>query len=296
MQDRIYKSPEGEAEIKRIYGEALKLWPVENQHLWLPTRFGKTFAIASGPADAPPLLLFHGSGSNSLTWGGDVEAWSRDYRVYAIDIIGEPGFSDPGRPDWHTSAYVEWMDDILDALVLESAALVGMSLGGWLVLSYAAARPEKVSSLVLICPGGLSNERISFVFKALFFMMLGKWGQKRVIRLVGHTDSSAEGENPQSAIPQEMVDFMSLVGRQFRHRKGRLPKLSDAGLAQLRMPVKMYFGQEDALLDAPTAVARLREHVPHAQIEFLPAVGHVILRKTDETLVFLGSCQPGKAV
>jgi pimeloyl-ACP methyl ester carboxylesterase len=269
---------------------------VENEQLWLPTRYGKTFAIASGPVKAPALLLFHGSGSNTLTWMGDVATWSQSYRVYAIDIIGEPGFSDPSRPDWHTSAYVEWMNDLLDALGLDAAALLGMSLGGWLVLSYSMAHPEKVSSLVLICPGGLSKERLSFMFKAVFFMMLGKWGHRQVMKLVGHRDSSGEGVSSTSDIPQEMLDFMSLVGRQFRHRRGSLPKASDSGLAQLRMPVKMFFGQEDALLNASSAVSRLRAKVPHAQIELLAGVGHVILGKADEILAFLNNCRPGKAV
>ena len=119
-------------------------------------------------------------------------------------------------------------------------------------------------------------------------MLLGKWGHKRMMRLVGHRDFGRQ----ESAIPQEMLDYMSLVGRQFRHRRGSLPKVSDAGLAKLGMPVKMFFGQEDALLDAPSAVARLRQNVPQAQIEFLAGVGHVILRKTDEILNFLNSGQP----
>ena len=91
----IYKSAEGAHAIRERYLKFLKHRPVANQHLRVPTREGETFVVACGDETAPPLLLFHGSAGNSAMWMGDVAAWAPHFRVYAIDMIGEPGLSAP---------------------------------------------------------------------------------------------------------------------------------------------------------------------------------------------------------
>jgi pimeloyl-ACP methyl ester carboxylesterase len=52
---------------------------------------------ACGQPDAPPLVLLHGAGFNSVSWMGDVATWAQRFRVFAVDIIGHPGLSAPTR-------------------------------------------------------------------------------------------------------------------------------------------------------------------------------------------------------
>ena len=61
----IYKTEAGGREILRRYEETLAQWPLPADHLRVPTREGETFVLACGPDAAPPLLLFHGSGTNA---------------------------------------------------------------------------------------------------------------------------------------------------------------------------------------------------------------------------------------
>lgn len=96
----IYKSAEGERAVRERYLEVLKHWPVANQHLRVPTREGETFVVSCGAENARPLLLFHGAAANSAMWMGDVSVWAAHFRVYAIDMIGEPGLSAPHAPHW----------------------------------------------------------------------------------------------------------------------------------------------------------------------------------------------------
>jgi pimeloyl-ACP methyl ester carboxylesterase len=62
------------------------------------------------------------------------------FRVYAVDIVGEPGRSAPARPPLGSDDYAGWLDDVFDALGLARASLVGASLGAWLALDYATRR------------------------------------------------------------------------------------------------------------------------------------------------------------
>ena len=57
MPNSIYKSPEGEAEILALYGEALAALGSEHRSLTVGTRYGDTHVLAVGPGDAPPVLF-----------------------------------------------------------------------------------------------------------------------------------------------------------------------------------------------------------------------------------------------
>ena len=134
----IYKSEAGRQAIEAFYRKVLARWPVTNEHVSVRTRHGETLVIACGPIDGPPVLLLHGSGSNSAVWIRDVAEWAKHYRVYAVDVIGEPGLSAQSRPPLRSGAYVDWLDDVYQHLGLTSASLIGVSLGGWLALGGAA--------------------------------------------------------------------------------------------------------------------------------------------------------------
>jgi len=125
----IYKSPEGERQVRARYLAFLKHWPVPHQQFRSPTCQGETFVIASGSESSPALFLFHGGISNSVIWMADVPAYASHFRVYSVDLIGEPGLSAPSRPSISSDAYALWLDDVLKGLAVERASLVGVSLG-----------------------------------------------------------------------------------------------------------------------------------------------------------------------
>lgn len=52
----------------QAYDESLSLWPIDSEAFYVSTRFGKTHIMASGPKDAPSLVLLHG-GSSALSCG-----------------------------------------------------------------------------------------------------------------------------------------------------------------------------------------------------------------------------------
>src|SRR5881394_1264574 len=124
----IWKTPEGGEAVRARYAQFLAYWPVANEQLRLPTSQGETFVVASGPKNAPAVLLLHGALANSASWMGDVGALSQHFRVYAVDMIGEPGFSASSRPPLASEAYALWLDELMAALNVSRAALVGISL------------------------------------------------------------------------------------------------------------------------------------------------------------------------
>ncbi|MCK7626590.1 alpha/beta fold hydrolase [Streptomyces sp. RS10V-4] len=274
----IYKTRAGAEEILRRYRKALADWPVPAEHVRVPTGEGETFVVVSGPPDAPPLVLLHGSGANATTWQGDIAAWSRHFRTYAVDLVGEPGHSAPSRPVLASEAPAQWLDEVLAGLGITRTALVGISLGGWCALDYALRRPERVTRLALLCPGGVGRQKVAWLFKALLLRALGRRGAGRSVRTV---------MGPEAAELEPVLETVALTFAHFRPRTERLPVFPDEALRRLAAPLLVIAGGRDALFDSAGTARRVRECVPGATVRLLPEAGHALLGQTGPVLEFL---------
>ncbi|CAI7973401.1 Alpha/beta hydrolase [Frankia sp. Hr75.2] len=285
----IYKTEAGGNEIQRRYAEILNGWPVPAEHLHLSTREGETFVVVSGPPGAPPLLLLHGSGTNAAIWMSDVPAWAEHFRVYAVDLIGEPGLSAPARPPLNSEAYALWLDDVLGALGITRTAVVGASLGGWLALDYATRRPDRVDHLVVLCPGGLGKQKMGWLPKAILLRPFGKWGRRKTLKTVAGIDFSTiqTAAGLDTSRTQEFIDYVMLTAAHFKPRIERLPLFSDDALHRLTMPMLVIVGERDAMLDSHETAQRVAHTVPHATVTILPGVAHSITGQTQPILEFL---------
>jgi len=278
----LYKTQTGAQLIAQRYREFMRHWPQPNRQFHVSTRFGETFVVTSGADGTPPLLLLHGAGSNSAMWIGDAAAWSASFKVYAIDVIGEPGFSAEARLPLNSDGYALWLDDVLQALQIDRFSMIGISLGGWLALSYATRRPARVDRLVLLVPAGIGRQRLSLLFKILPLLLLGDWGRKKAMQIVMGAAPTASTDGHRA-----YMDFSVLVQRHFRPRMERLPVFSDAALQQLTLPVLAILGSKDVILDSAETKARLERTVPHAAIRYLPDSGHGVFGERAAILEFL---------
>lgn len=284
----LYKSHAAALAVAERYQALLSEWPVAHTRHHVATRQGETFVIECGRTDGPPLLLIHGGLANSATWMGDVIAWAPHFRIYAVDVIGEPGLSAPSRPPLDSDEYARWLDDVLDALGLTAASIVGISLGGWLALDFAIRRGDRVSSLVLIVPGGVGPHR-NVLLWAVPLSLLGKWGRKKVHeRIFGPP-------------PAEVTDTMrrfgelfDLISREFRPRYDKLPIFTDDQLAGLHMPVMAVVAGRDVMLAPAPMKRRLEEHVRNLTMHYLPEARHFPGSQAERALEFLTSAVHGR--
>ena len=273
----LYRSVAGEQAVMALYDRVLAHWPVPYQALDIDTRHGRTFALASGPASAPPLVLLHGACSNAVSWVGDVAEYSRCCRVYAVDLPGEPGRSAPNRPPWAGPAYTEWLEDLLGGLGIGTASLVGLSQGGWTACKFATHRPERVARLVLLAPGGIVPTRTSFLLRAVLLSMLGRRGAEALNRHVF-------GGQP---VHEEAVAFMDAIMTHFKARVGAEPLFTDEELRRLTMPVLLVAGARDVVRPPEQMAARLRGLLPQLTVRILPEMGHVLAHLAPEVVPFL---------
>jgi pimeloyl-ACP methyl ester carboxylesterase len=103
------------------------------------------------------LLLVHGMGGSSDTWGGVIPLLAKKYRVIAPDLLGH-GQSDKPRGDYSVGAFAVMLRDLLDALDVPRVTVVGHSLGGGIAMQFAHQHRQYCERLVLISSGGFGGD------------------------------------------------------------------------------------------------------------------------------------------
>jgi pimeloyl-ACP methyl ester carboxylesterase len=105
----------------------------------------------------PPIVLIHGMLNSSSHWRSVALALADRYTVIAPDLIGH-GDSAAPRGDYSLGAHAASIRDLLAAVGIERATIVGHSLGGGVAMQFFYQFPQRVERLVLISSGGLGRE------------------------------------------------------------------------------------------------------------------------------------------
>ena len=103
----------------------------------------------------PALMLMHGIGGSSKTWEEQYRAFAASHRVIGWDAPGFGG-SDPA-PEQTADRWADEAADLLDRLGVETAVLLGHSMGGIIAPRVASRHPGRIEKLIL------SGTRAGFV-------------------------------------------------------------------------------------------------------------------------------------
>ena len=109
-----------------------------------------TLTMGEGPED---VVLLHGLGATKSSFFDTAAELSRQgYRVHALDLPGFGASSKPARASYGPAFFARAVLDVMDALNIGRAHLVGNSMGGRVALEIGMTRPDRVGGIVLLCP------------------------------------------------------------------------------------------------------------------------------------------------
>lgn len=95
-----------------------------------------------------PVVLIHGFTLDGRMWDDQLPAFAARHRIVRYDLRGFGASSPfvPGEPYTHADD----LRALMDTLSIERAAIIGLSMGGWVAVEFALMYPESVSALVLV--------------------------------------------------------------------------------------------------------------------------------------------------
>ena len=219
------------------------------------------FVTETGPADGTPVVFIHGSGpgaSGASNFRSNIDAFAdAGYRVILPDLIGYGASSKPEGLDYTLQLFTDTLYDALRQHGLESAHLVGNSLGGGIALLMTLDHPEFTARMVLMAPGCVAERESYFVMPGIAKMVSNFGGpdfnlaeQKRLVSNLVHPDFA-------SRISDALVEERFAVARTQPKDvlvRMRTPDLS-LRLSEIDKPIFVLWGLNDDF--CPEAHSRL---------------------------------------
>ncbi len=277
MTIEIFKTAEAKTSYLATYQAMLDQWPVAHEAIDVVTCLGSTHVNITGPKDAPPLILLSAVTVSSTAWFANIEALSRNHRVYAVDTIGDAGKSSLEREPQHPQEYADWMRDLCRLLRLEKPALAGHSFGGWLTLNIASYAPELVGKIAIIAPSsGI------YPFHLFIRVML------RLTRVLPFRPNARQTLQMQAVkgfdLNETFVRMMEVVSATCWTRVIFPHPLTDAELSHITAPTLLLIGDHEVLYDAVKGMERARWLIPNLVGEFVANAGHLLIMEQPETV------------
>lgn len=264
-----WKTESGRRNYLTAYHEALALWTAPYEIRLLPTRFGPTQAVVSGPADAPVLLLLPAAtGIGALQWYPNAAALARNRRIVALDFVAGPGGGTQTKAMIDRHDYSAWLTDILDDLEIERASLVGSSQGGWIALNLCVMNPERTVTAALLAPAA-SLAPFSWQTQVSLRLRPPAWTAGGALRAI---------LGPDVEIDDRLVQVMAAGLKHFRYQQRAVfpDVFSDTALSKVDAPVLVMIGDREIIYDPHAALARAAGSIPHAQTELVEGCGHLL--------------------
>ena len=234
----------------------------------------------------PPLLAIMGMSGTALSWGEPfLEHLRQDHEVIVYDHRGV-GSSTPLSGSVTTAQMAEDAAGLLAALELESADVLGISMGGMIAQELALNHPERVRTLTLgctYCGGEGSSLAGPDVAQRLGEAMMSG-DRERALRVaweVNVSPSYAADEQAWNAFHEIALRRAVAVPVIMAQMQACMAHDTSARLGEITAPTMVIHGTEDQML--PVANAQLIAGlIPGAELEILDGIGHLFFWERPE--------------
>jgi pimeloyl-ACP methyl ester carboxylesterase len=221
-----------------------------------------------------PVILLHGWIGSWGCWVDTMTCLQSKYRGYALDFWG---FGDSGRPQdsFYISDFVNLVDQFMDRLGIESAPIIGHSMGGTVALSMALTIPHRVKQVVVVgspVVGDSLNLLLQWSGNPWFSSIL--WKFPFLLKIFLKYYSPFVAQNSKLWYEMVMKDISSTTLESFfssirsLHHTDLRPRL-----AEINVPILGIYGMSDVIVN-PHQAKLISQNAKRSQVTMMTGSGH----------------------
>ena len=235
----------------------------------------------------PPLVLIRGFASSLHTWNGVDAELARDHAMVVLDNRGA-GRSDVPKGKYTTATMADDVARVLDATGLDSAHVLGTSLGGMIAQELALRHPDRVRSLVLAATtagraGGMALRKRGVLTLAVASLLPAMLRRCMIsLATLSHrarSDRAKNGRPHSSPPPDSRAPLNGMIGQAwaiFGHR-------TFDRVVEISAPTLVIHGTCDNLIHWQHARI-LADLIPAARLELWSGAGHDLATEAPQRL------------
>jgi pimeloyl-ACP methyl ester carboxylesterase len=242
-----------------------------------------------------PIVLIHGYGAGMWVWEKQMDALSKNYQVFALDLLGH-GFSDRPKIQYTPETYVRSLKCFMEAVGIEKAVLIGNSMGGGIAWGMAVSFPERVKKLILIdaAPPDVLDQVQNDSFRMLV--------EAKGLPLFPYLLIASRNRGSIRGVLEECVSNRSLITREITDRAFQLLRITGTTwaltstfrhatealrfkepLSLIPHPTLVIWGEQDLIFPV-TVGEKLHRVIPRSVLRTIPQSGHIPMWETPEAV------------
>lgn len=240
------------------------------------------YAVRAG--EGTPVILIHGFGGDLDNWLFNIDALAGTNPVYALDLPGHgQSVKAVDQPD--LAVMVRTISDFMGSLGLETAHLVGHSMGGLIAAKMAADHPAKVASVSLICSAGL-GKKVNAAYIGGFVGANSRKDLRSALELLFADPGLVSRTMVDDVLKYKRLDgvqaFLTALSATLFANGTQSVDIA-AALNASMVPTLVIWGENDAIIPAADAKA-----VDGASVHIFSGAGHMVqLEKAGEVNALL---------
>lgn len=246
----LFKSEIGKNDILDLYNEKLIELDIDFDYKLIDTNYGKTNIIITGSSSSPPLFIIHGSNACAPISLETYPNLSKQFQVFAIDVLAQPNKSAETRLSMKDESYGIWINEIIQSLNLNNVTLVGFSFGGLVILKTLINKEDKIKEVYLASPAYIVNGNpLKAIFKV--FIPMKRYMKNKKVKFVERFLNGLFTERDEFAIK-----YLSKVFLNFNMDFTPVPVISKAEAKKIKTPITLIAAKNDIIFPGEKMLRR----------------------------------------
>lgn len=229
------------------------------------TSLGETvvWGINTDNGDLKTIVIFPGFRTCSFFWDMDnaLEPLKKDFRIFLVDINGQPNLSEGKTPDIKTNDYGIWAAELLKKLSIEKAVIAGASFGALVCLKLCIVAPRLVEKAILLNPGCLQPFSLSWRNLYYNFLPLISPSEKNIEKFLDNAVFYKDKHIVSPMAKKLIIEYELFAITQYKDKTQKPYAMKRDELEDVISDVYLVLGDKDLLFPYQKSINAARRYI-----------------------------------